>query len=264
LKTDKSTNLYSFGQQDLIIQRKENKKVKNKFSFILLFCFVTFSLLLFLRSSFFVIEEMSIKGVDKVLAEDIRAVTGVREGMNIWKISPPELRKRIMLIPRVEDVAVKRELPDKLLISIVEKNPIVMMPCHDYFLELAADGMIIGTKSGYRGELPLISGLLWGKLEVGSKINDQPSGEVVGIFLKALQAIPTLQIAEINVENPQQIVLYTKEGMEVCLGNDHNLMDKLEILLYINDRLSILENDHQEGYLDLRSAEAPVFKPFEK
>jgi cell division protein FtsQ len=260
LKMEKNADLFSFGKQELVIQRKENKKVKSKLSFILLFCFVTFSLLLFLRSSFFAVEEISIKGVDKVPVEDIRAATGIKEGMNIWKISPPVLRNRILLIPRIAGVDVKRELPDKLIITVEEKQPVVMISHHDHFLELAADGMIIGLKKTYRGELPLVNGFSRNSIEVGTTISDLPRGEILEVFLKAFQAIPTLPIAEINLEEPQQIMLYTKEGMEVWLGNDNNLLDKLEILQYINNRL--LQNEHKEGYLDLRTADAPVFKPF--
>lgn len=99
---------------------------------------------------------------------------------------------------------------------------------------------------------------------MGTGISDRSRSEVIEIFLGALVLNPSLPLAEINVENTQQIIVYTWEGMEVWLGNSDNLAKKLEVLQYINQRLLLEGNDPMTGYLDLRVPEVPVFKPVEK
>jgi cell division protein FtsQ len=254
----------SFGRHELIQERKTTKKIKNKLVLIFLFIILNISLLLFLRSPLFTIQEISIQGLDKVSFEEIRTTMGIREGMNIWKISPPELRSRILSIARIADVEVERVLPDKLFIVIEETPPLMLVPFHGYYFELASDGIFIGTREGYKGELPLVNGLLLGRIDVGAGIPDGSRGEIVEIFLEALQQVSSLPIAEINVENPQQIIVYTWEGMEVWLGNSDNLPKKLEVFQLIHHRLLSLGGSSLEGCLDLRIAEAPVFKPLEK
>jgi cell division protein FtsQ len=261
---DKPNNTYSFGRHELIVQRKAKKKIKDKLVFILLFLICNLSLLLFLRSPLFTIQEISVKGLDKLSLEEIRTVMSIREGMNIWKISPPDLQERILAIPRVARVEVERILPDKLFIHIQEKYPLALVPYHGYYLELASDGIFIGIRDDYGGELPLVNGLLWGKMDVGTSIADRSRGEVIESFIEVLKNTPSLPLAEINVENPQQIIVYTWEGMEVWLGNSSNLAKKLEVLQYIYHRLHVRENDPMVGYLDLRVAEAPVFRPIKK
>ncbi|MDO9536533.1 MAG: FtsQ-type POTRA domain-containing protein [Bacillota bacterium] len=261
---EKTQNKYSFGRHELIEQRKDNKRIKSKLVIIFLFIAVNIFLLLFLRSDIFTIAEISIHGVDKLSHEEIRTTMGIREGMNIWKISPPELKKRILIIPRVNDAKVERILPDNLNITITEKIPLILVPYHGYYLELAPDGIFIGIRESYNGELPLVNGLLWGRMDVGTGIPDQSRGEIVQEFLEVLNEIPSLPLAEINVENPQQIIVYTWEGMEVWLGNTHNLSKKIEVMQHIYHRVISLENDPKSGYLDLRVTEAPVFRPIEK
>ena len=81
---------------------------------------------------------------------------GIKEGMNIWKISPPELRERILTLPRVAEVEVERALPNKLFIIFRKRFP-ALVPYHSYYLELASDG-ITGIRNNYDGELPSLTG----------------------------------------------------------------------------------------------------------
>jgi cell division septal protein FtsQ len=261
---EKPQNVYSFGRHELIVQRKMARKIKNRLVLIFIFVLAILSLLLFMRSPIFTIYEISIRGVDKVPLEEIRTTIGIREGMNIWKISPPEIERRILTIPRIASVEVERLLPDKLNIVITEKYPLLLVPYHGYYLELASDGTFIGIKDIYEGESPLVNGLLWGAMDVGSGIPDNPRGEIIEVFLDALDLNPSLPIAEINVENPQNTIIYTREGIEVWLGNSEKLSGKLQIFESIYYRLLSSEEELLEGYLDLRVEEAPVFRPIEK
>ncbi|MEW5921827.1 MAG: FtsQ-type POTRA domain-containing protein [Bacillota bacterium] len=255
-------NSYLIGQHRLVEQRKERKKIKNKLLFLFILVIFNLFLLLLLRSPYFAINYIQIDGLDKLSLEEIYSAAGIREGMNIWKISPPELRDRILQIPRVAGAEVERILPGGLHIFIREKYPLVLIPFHGYYLEVAGDGIIIGLRDDFLGELPLVSGLFWGKMDVGTNIPDRTRGEIVEIFLQVLSRLPALPLAEINVSDPQQIVVYTREGMEVWLGGSKDLEKKLNVLMHLYPRLPSLENNSLEGYLDLRAAEAPVFRPF--
>ena len=88
----------SYGEQELPVKKKA-RKIKKKLVLFFLFLFSSLSMLLFLRSPFFTIQEISIQGVDKVSADEIRDAIELREGMNIWKISPPEIRRGLLLYP---------------------------------------------------------------------------------------------------------------------------------------------------------------------
>lgn len=254
-------NNYSTGKRQVVEERKERKKIKSRLLFLFIFVIINVSFLLFLRSPFFAISHIQIEGLDKLSVEDIYSAGGIREGMNAWKVSPPHLRDRILDVPRVAGVEVERVIPGGLHIFIKEKYPLVLIPYHGYYLEVASDGMIIGLRDDYRGELPLVSGLIWGKMDVGSTIPDRERGEIIEVFLQVFSEIPALPLAEINVSEPEQIVVYTWEGMEVWLGGSKGLEKRLDVLMHLYPRLPSLENNEIEGYLDLRAAEAPVFRP---
>lgn len=255
------TGIKLLGPHRLMEQRKVRKRIKGKIIFLFIFIIVNVFFLLFLRSDLFIINSVYIEGLDKLTREEIHNAGGLREGMNIWKISPPDLRARIMTIPRVAEANVERILPGALSISIKEKYPIILIPFHGYYLEVAKDGIVIGLRDEYRGEMPLVSGLVWGKMDVGTRIPDRARGEAIETMLPALYNLPALSLSEINVADPQHIIVYTQGGMEVWLGNASELGKKLELLMHIYPRL--LSSGAAEGYLDLRVAENPVFMPME-
>lgn len=253
----------TLGRHELVVERKAKKKIKGKLGFIFLLLLANLSLLLFLRAPFFTIRVISVQGLDKLTIDEVRQVMKIREGMNIWKVSPPELRERIFMLPRVAGAEVERILPDELLVQIREKHVLALIPYHGYYLELAGDGTLIGIRNSYAGELPVINGLLQGQMNVGMNITGLGRGEVIKVFLSALQSVSPPPLAEINVEDPEQIIAYTWDGTEVWLGDIKNLSKKIEVLKSIHAHYFPLSIDAAGGHLDLRVAEAPVFRPFE-
>jgi len=244
-------------------ESRQHKKTKGALLFILLLAACTLSFSFFLRSSLFNIERIEIQGLDKVPLEDFRTITRLQEGMNIWSVTPPLFREKALAMPRIQSVQVERDLPAGLVIHVEEKYPAALVSYHGYYLELAPDGTFIGIQNHYMGELPLINGLLWGQMDVGSSIPDRARGEIIEIFLEALAERPSLPLAEVNVENPQQITVYTWEGMEVWLGSKTDLARKIDVLQSIYTRLKQNREELLAGYLDLRVVETPVFRPFQ-
>lgn len=262
------TNSYFDNQpapkRQLVEERKGRKKIKSKLLFIFIFIIFNIVFLLFLRSPIFTISHIHVEGLDKLTLDEVCSAAGLREGLNTWKVSPPDLRDSILQIPRVAAVEVERVLPGEVHIQIQEKYPLVLIPFHGSYLELAGDGMIIGLRDDYRGELPLVSGLFWGRMDVGTHITDRERGEIIEVFLQVFSQLPTFPLAEINVSDPRQIIIYTWEGMEVWLGSSTDLEKKLDVLMHLYPRLPLLDTGDLEGYLDLRAADAPVFKPLQK
>jgi cell division protein FtsQ len=239
----------------------ERRSIKKKYALLFLFLIFSLFMLVFLRLPLFNIKEINITGLDKVTSDEVLAAAGLREGMSIWRINSSELDKRISTLPRVAEVRVERNLPSNISIAVIEKYPMAIITYHGSFLELASDGLIIGIKDDYRGEHPLINGLVWGQMDVGTNIPDQLRRDIIDIFLEALTITPALPLAEINVNDSDHILVYTWEGMEVWLGGKQNLDKKLEVLKQLHQYIHTGDNIPQRGYLDIRTVESPVYVP---
>ena len=239
----------------------ERRSIKKRYAFIFLYVLILLSMFFFLHFPSFKVQEITITGLDKISADELLSAAGIREGINIWKIKSPEIRKRLTALPRVADVQVERILPGKVRIVVTEKYPLAVIPYHGSYFEVASDGIIIGVRDDYKGEYPLINGLAWGSMDVGTSIPDQLRGEIISIFLRELSLSPALPLAEINVSDPDNILVYIWERMEVWLGGKQDLDKKLEVLQQLNQYIHLGENAPLKGYLDIRTVEGPVYVP---
>lgn len=67
---------------------------------------------------------------DGVLSEaEIATAAGIEMGMNLMTINLKAIRERISEMPMVQRAEVSRELPDRLEISIVERQPLAWLSC---------------------------------------------------------------------------------------------------------------------------------------
>lgn len=108
---------------------------------------------------YFSVQEIRVAGGGKVGGAEIVTMTGLRHGMNIWRIDPKSIEAKVSNHPWVKRVLVRREFPQRVIIQVEEwvaKGIVVLGRL--YYVD--ADGFIF--KEVARGEkvnLPLITGL---------------------------------------------------------------------------------------------------------
>ena len=256
----KPYNRYVFGKHRVVEEKKERSSRKRIIAFLFVFALSCLFFILFLRSPYFAIEKITVQGLNNLLREEVIAAMGIKEGTSLWEVSPPELEKRILSLPSVKKAGVERILPRSLDVFVEEKEPLALVPYQHYYLELSESGTFLGIREQMEGDLPIINGLTWGRMEVGKKVPDPVRKKILTEILQQISSLKQPAISEINVHDPERIVLYTMDGLEVLLGEKGEIPRKMTVLSKVYMRLDqeILDS----GYLDLRAAEAPVFKPF--
>ena len=113
------------------------------------YIFVLISLGLFLnlcilgfKTKYFNVNEISIKGKNEIIKNDIVQKLNSIKGKNLIYINSKKLEKNLKYDPRVESVDIKKIYPDKLVIEINEKTPYVFIRNNDKF-HLADKNLVI-------------------------------------------------------------------------------------------------------------------------
>lgn len=249
-----------YGQQTIVYERhrkvpgKENKMPARLLLTLLFFLFL-WLLLTFVRSDFFRLEEVVIQGHVHTPETEIRASLQVKEGANIWQISLALLQQRVEAIPRVASAEIMRRLPRTLLVTVREEQVLILVPYQEYLLELSMDGQVLGsTRERHNHGLPFLTGSGAVEISVGQTLLEGWQLSAVREIM-ALPADSKLQISELNLADPENLVLVTMDGLVVWLGNGE-FAEKIELLQQISSRWP---SEKTGGYLDLRVREAPVF-----
>ncbi len=241
-------------KHDHIISAKK-KAIQNRLFIIFIFFVLLWGFNSFIRSDYFVLENIEIQGGLHTPEAEIRLAMQVFEGQNVWEINLSQIKKRAEKIPRIESAEIHRRLPRSLIVKVLEKKAMALVPYGEYLLEVGVDGQVLGTTQDpqYFG-LPLLTGISPVELKVGEYLL---WGEQLESALAALQLLDNIgpAVSELNVSDSENFILITLDGLVVWLGHN-NFVEKINILSQISAQI---QGKYSNGYLDLRVKEAPAF-----
>lgn len=209
--------------------------------------FRIFAVLLYLlcgllaAASFFPIETVEVRGVTHYPRTDILETFGIQPGDNLFFCRSFSGAKRLKeQYPYFESVKVKRNPPNKLVVEVVETEPIaaIQNTAGGYFLidskaRVLEDAVAPGTVAP-------INGFFLEEAEVGKNISNEVDGRIatLKILLETLETTGILeQITGYCLNDPSDLYICYQDRVAVRLGT----VDLLEQKLY--DMIVLLENN---------------------
>lgn len=201
----------------------------------------------FMLSPFFNIKEISVQGVERLTKEEIISLSRIELDENTFKVQTNEVQQLIKQNAYIDKVLVKRKLPDKIEINVVERKPTFMLLFGNAYVYLNSQGYLLEVAKDPL-KIPAITGFLTPENEIheGNRLCSedlQRLDQVLQIMKSAESNGIQELITGINIQDKQDYVLELKEEKKmVHMGNNSNLSTKM---LYV---VSILnENKNVEG-----------------
>lgn len=114
---------------------------------------------LFIQNDYFNARQIQVEGNQRVSLSDIRALTGIRPGVNVLSVNLSAARRHLLAHPWVAEAQVHRHLPDGLQIRLREHSAVAVVDLGPRFL-LNTEGEIFKPwESSDPAGLTLVSGL---------------------------------------------------------------------------------------------------------
>lgn len=189
------------------------------------------------QSSLFRINSVHITGCQRISKEEIRNLANVDIHSNILAIDADKIGRTLETHPWVKQAIVRKELPDRLYIRIVEKQPVALLQDNGlYYVD--KEGVIIArTNLAENMDYPIITGLKKGDL-----LSDPEKVGHLRELLPLLYAqknvedvLPARNISEIHIDPRMGLVLHTVDGrfpIRMGMGDMTKKFRRLEIVLY--------------------------------
>ena len=194
------------------------------------------TLIYILLSPLFNIKDVTVTGNNKLSREEIISLSEIRTEENIFKTSKNDIKNKIKTNPYVENVKIRRKLPDKVEIIVVERVATYMLPFANSYVYINNQGYMLEITS-QKANLPIITGFSTPEenLHEGERLLSEDLvklGEVLQIIESAnangIQAL----ITKIDISNRQDYtIMLEKEKKLVHMGDVSNLSTKMS---YIN------------------------------
>lgn len=240
--------------------RRKKQQLKRRWRFfqsIFFIIILAIGSFILLKSSIFNITTIKVEGNQTLRGEEIKKLSGIGVGENIFKIKLEEAEKRIKLSPLVKKVSLQRKYPSVVIVKITEREPIGIIPVVEGFAKIDEEGYLLAFTDKLTGsKLPIITGLKLNEQSLGSKVLGKGLKTAV-TFLKVMPKGVVNEVSEINVANPHQAIVYTITSTQIRLGSPEKIEEKVRMLETV-----IRTNPTAEiEYIDISYDGPPVFKP---
>lgn len=243
--------------------RTTRRRLSPEFLVFLATCLVVTILVSLLFSPLVLIDVVRIEGNQALSDEKILAQAGNPQGQNLFLYKAGQGEEALELDPYIDKAKISRQPLHGLLIQVQERAPMGILLDGKAYLHFAADGMLMDVSDSLQTtHLPIITGLSLESVPAPGEIIKDPT------FHQALQitnACPPdllVDLQEINISNPKQILAYSSQGIEIRLGQvDDTIKERLYSLQDILVQLVLLGDlPGPVDYIDIRYPGAPSIK----
>jgi len=253
-----------------IKKRARRYRIKRKplfkragFWLFLLISAVTLGLFYFVFfSSFFQIRAIGISGLKKTDPKRIESLLQAGlERKNIFLVNLKEIKKGVLEeFPRVEQIKIKRRLPDKISVEIEERRPVAVFCSseqeNDCFL-IDREGIAFDRPEGNFLLIKIIGkkeNLSFGKMAVEKKYLDK-----ILEIQREMEQKQGIKVSSFNLL-AKKIVVQTLEGWQVFFDPAGDISEQIFNLSVLLKTKLLPENRHSLRYIDLRFGNRVFFK----
>ena len=236
--------------------------MRGRFKYVVLLFIICIFMAFFLSSSFFQIKFIAVNGNNNVTREEIIKLSSIYYGENIFRINKRNSMKSIFQNPYVKMIKIKRVLPSRVIIEIIEREIMAYVPYVGSYLNIDEEGMILEINPAIKHlDLPVVKGLKFETFKVGELLNieNEEQFSTTTMLIKEIKNAGMLElVSEIDISDLSNIRLKIKEGIKANLGGADNMDYKISFARSI---IEDVRKKNLKGTIEMSHNGNPVFKP---
>lgn len=204
------------------------------------------------------VREIKIEGLEKVNYLEIVHLSGIKYMSNIFTVDLEDVTKNIEQYPVLKVMDIKRQIPDTIVITIEEREPIAWLNAQDKNLVISKNCIALEiSENAINTENIKIIGTEVISYELSECISLSKDIHIKKLNL-LLNAISDANIQDhiksIDITFTENIKLQSKEGYEIQIGNSDNIENKC---LWIKTMIpKLIEEERQGGVLYITNVDS--------
>lgn len=192
-------------------KEKRKRRIKVFAKGVLITTAIIGAILAFLLSPIFALSNIKVEGISKISENEIKILSELNIGENIFTINNNTLINKIKSNPYVEDAKIKKLLPDEILIEIIERKATYALKCNGKYVYINNQGYILEEADSTNNLTEMISYKTpVEEIKVGSRLSGEDL-ELLGIILKITESANNNElsnlITSIDIGDKNDIIL---------------------------------------------------------
>lgn len=178
-----------------------------------------------LSTPFFRLEDVNFQGNKQVSQVELLQKGGLEDKLNILSLNLGEVKKKMEGIPWVKSVQLRRELPNKLLVLVQERQPLSLVLVNGGLYFLDREGLPfkkVEQRDGFT--LPVLTGLQKGDWQENGRLTPKVLQEIsllTGLLAQGRDPLYPDKLSEIHYDPECGYSLYTLDyGIRITLGHE--------------------------------------------
>ena len=176
------------------------------------------------QSSYFEASQLTISGHELLNDQDVIDQTGLSTGVNIFSVNLTTTRKLLLAHPWVAEAEVSRDIPSGISVRIQEHEPLAIIDIKRKFLLNTRGEIFKEWTPADPVNLPIVSGLEFSDLSVGSMPYSQPFNAVMSVLKlgqKKGSVVANKQIRKIDIDKDIGLTIHVNNRLgTIKLGYD--------------------------------------------
>ena len=212
-------------------------------------------------SPLFTFQQLVVHGNVHLDEDELCEIARIHYGQRLFELKTDEMTTNLLRDLRIESAVVRRQLPHKIEMDIVERISVATVACDYGYLDFDRQGKVIASYRSLKGaDIPIITGVKLRDLYIGDDNNDPQVAQAIS-FLARIDPTDIGEISEVSLRNPDAVVAYTKTALPIRLGQLTGIPDKAALTQdFLRDQKT---TRHTIEYVDF-SYDAPFIKLADK
>ncbi len=259
---DKGNNYEKIRETHQIENARQRKLRRRKLSYIFLLLLIIFAFFYLCYRYLFRVVTVEYIGNEYYTVEMLSEAFGVKEGDRLFSYSKAE-KEQLMLesFPYLEECEIKRTVPDKITVTVLERNGIMYTYVSDKYIIFDKEMFVVEISDSKPADLLEVKfeDSLLVKCVLGEEIvfKDKKSG--VGLYrvYESLSASPVFEKTKyITMKSRFDYYVQYGESFEIYLGDSTECSAKLLFVCGIMEKLS----EESRGKIDVSNPSEGYFK----
>lgn len=248
-----------------VIPFKRKKNYKKLVAIVGLGVFVAFVALF---TPWFNIKSIEVEGSLRVKQEDIKNMSGIPLGQNIFRVNYFRVKNNIKQEPYIGKVSITRHYPNKVVLSVEERKRAGYIQFMGKYLIIDKNGYVLEAISNTKDieiEAPDIWGLKFEEYELGKELKaSKEEKEKYDLLMKCFNEISSSsledKLSKIDISNPDSIVIWAyNDKYQINIGDKKAFVYKLKFSKTIIEKQE--NNKGPSGVISFSREHRAIFKP---
>lgn len=207
--------------------------------------------------SLLALRELRVVSTDRTLAMEVAQNLTLPSHPNLLTTPIVQFTREAERCPRVAKAEVERRLPDRLILTVHPRTPLIALERNGKYLLIDKDGMCLYWCQRPRKELLRVTGWHPQRAQVGQRLTDEWFERSRDIA-QALLQWTKLQPWRMDASNPPELTLTSGSGAKGTVGVDGDTVKRAELFAEVLQELEARGN--QVGRVELRTRR-PIWWP---